>query len=810
MVSTQQQTTTPLRETDFRHYAMHYLRLVWRWKVWIAISAPLVTAGAVIYMLKFASSDPELSATVLIGVQGAPSAVTLIDYGDMDHSKSELMRTRTFLKDIVEELSLQLWLSGYLRQEIFHSVAVDSTARPGRYFFTIDGDNSDTYTISHRQGRFAPHRVLASGRLSTLEEQMLPGIKLAYDEDFLRNPHSFSFAVSSMADAIEWLYSDLKITPPDARRQIFHIEASLKGKDYPLIAEILNTIADTYVERRQLFHTRKTERMLQALQLQHDKAWQNLSVADNQLKKFRTTNPAVGLTRGTQQTVDNLIAMETSAASAKDNLEHAKELQAKFAQASGLDRVHVGEEILIFLNQQRSTSGPVLQLELQRLRAELRALEINYSSSHPVIQEKQTGIEQTLNRVIAELQSIITKSESDINQKTAHIKSLSSKLQNLPVTEMELAELEREHRISSEIYAMVLDRYNQAKISQTTEISDVYILDSAVPPIPPPRDALRVLTICLAIGMFGAFSPPVIFDMTNKTVRTEFEFRKMTPFLVLETIPHIHPAKSTRRKNRDKKQRDSSAKDKEYTKRTNVLFTSEYRNEYTKELLRTLRSKVLMLLEGEADKSMVISSLDAGAGKSTVAANLAMSVALLGKKTLLIDGDLRKGVCHQLFGVDKSPGFYHILQPHIAECSNGEDPNVTQFHLSDEQVTKKTIRSAIRSTPIESLHVIPCGAHSINSSELLSSVRFQKIKDTLSSMYEIVIFDTPPLGAVCDAAVIHESFTKYLFVVKAGETNIVHLKNKIREYPALEKKIAGVILNCGYIGSLRKYYNYLN
>ncbi|KMQ51453.1 capsular exopolysaccharide family protein EpsD [Chitinispirillum alkaliphilum] len=656
--------------------------------------------------------------------------------------------------------------------------------------------------------------MLASGRLSTLEEQMLPGIKLIYSEEFLRNPHSFSFAISSMSDAIEWLYYGLKISPPDARRQIFHIEVSLKGKDYPLIAEILNTVADAYVERRQQFQIRKTERMLQTLQVQHDKAWQNLSEADIQLKNFRTNNPTVGLTRSTQQTVDNLIAMETSVSSTRDIVENARELLAKISQASGLNRIQSGEEILVFLNQQRSTSGAVLQMELHRLRAELRTLKVNYSSSHPIIQEKQANIEHTLLKVIRELQSFISKSESEINQKTANMRNLSSKLQNLPGTEMELAELERQHRISSEIYTVVLDRYNQAKISQTIEMADVYILDYAVPPIPPPPDYMKMLAICLAVGLLGAFGPPVVFDMTNKTVRTEFELRKMAPYTVLETIPKVGPAKSSRRNKEGgeevKKQKGKSANGSYQTERADMLLTSDYRNDCTKELLRSLRSKVLMMLEPESDKSMVVSSLDAEAGKSIIAANLAMFIALQGKKTLLIDGDLRKGVCHQLFGVEKSPGFYHILKPHNPDNLNCEDENTLEIsNLTEEQVTKKTVMSAIRSTHINNLHIIPCGDHSKNSSELLSSMRFKKTKEILSSMYEVIIFDSPPLGAVCDAAVINECFPKYLFVVKAGETNIVHLKNKIGEYPALEEKIAGVVLNCGYIGSLRKYYKYL-
>lgn len=217
------------------------------------------------------------------------------------------------------------------------------------------------------------------------------------------------------------------------------------------------------------------------------------------------------------------------------------------------------------------------------------------------------------------------------------------------------------------------------------------------------------------------------------------------------------------------------------------LITSKYRDEYIKELFRSLRTKVLMGLHDLKDKSIVITSLDAGTGKSTMASNIAISVAQQSKKTILIDGDLKRGVLHEFFTKEQSPG-------------------LSDFLLSEDEITEHSVTALMKPTHVPNLSLITSGRNVTNSSELLTSDRFIHLKKELSENFEIIILDTPPLGAVTDAVVVNEIFSKYLIVVRAGVTNVVDMNRKVREYPALKQKVLGLVLNCAAVDKMLSYY----
>ncbi|MBN1982275.1 MAG: CpsD/CapB family tyrosine-protein kinase [Chitinivibrionales bacterium] len=219
------------------------------------------------------------------------------------------------------------------------------------------------------------------------------------------------------------------------------------------------------------------------------------------------------------------------------------------------------------------------------------------------------------------------------------------------------------------------------------------------------------------------------------------------------------------------------------------LITTDIKNSYVKELFRSLRAKILMGLQDSADQSVVITSLEAGAGKSTMSSNIAISCAQQGLQTLLIDGDMRCGVLHKLLYCQKSPGLSNLL--------------VKGEHLSPEAVT-----AAIQQTTVPNLSLLPCGKTVENSAELLNSAPFRLVKTMVAKKFNLIIFDSPPIGLTVDAVVVHELFSKYIVVVKAGATNIMDLLKKLNEYPRLKSKILGLVLNQASLDKKLAYYKY--
>jgi capsular exopolysaccharide synthesis family protein len=217
------------------------------------------------------------------------------------------------------------------------------------------------------------------------------------------------------------------------------------------------------------------------------------------------------------------------------------------------------------------------------------------------------------------------------------------------------------------------------------------------------------------------------------------------------------------------------------------LITEDFEEDYIKELFRSLRTKIFMRLHGIVDKSLVVTSIDANVGKSTISSNIAIAIANQNWRTVLIDGDLRCGVLHSYFDVDQRPG-------------------ISDFILSDEKVTEKSLNTIIKRTHVKDLNLITTGKYRRDSSDLLTSAKFIKTKKLLSGMFDMIILDTPPIGSVTDPFVVCDFFSRYIIVVRAGKTDIVDLKNKFKEFPAVKKKILGLVLNFTNMDKMRSYY----
>jgi succinoglycan biosynthesis transport protein ExoP len=777
-----------LREIDFGHYVRHYVALLWRWKWWIAASAPVTIGAALVVFLKISTSNPELPATVLIGME---PIVGMIDTDERPQqapeasSQTELIRSRNFLQNVVNTLSLRFKVASIPRSTVLDSVFVDSTAQPGRYSFAIDKSSRENYSLLRKSGMFGKETI-TRGKLADLTTLTLPGVFVRFNRSFLRDPRDFAFSIANIRMAVEGLYNSLSIGAPSRLERMQRnpsFSVSVAGTDYKLITAIVNTIADKYVEKNLSLRQARTRSVMEILEKQLAKAKAELEISEGRLRGFQSANPTTGLALNMQQAVTDLTEMERGTTTTNVDLVTARALQTKLVKASKKDVFETTREVLLFLNARGNTSSPVLDAELIRLLNERRELERTYDAGHPQLAQNLSAINAIVSKTISEIFSFVRAAETMQAERKTGISTLSNKMRMLPGKELELAKLMRQQQVNADIYSRILDRYNQSKVSDVVEVSDVYVMDYAVAPIPPPADPRKLLGICLALCLAVIFGPLVLIDLLTKSVRTEQELKRMLPFDILESIPPI----SRKRK----KEKGTIWTDKTSKRLDTRLIINEFKadQEYIKELFRSLRTKILHSLQLIPDKSVIITSLDAGAGKSTIAANIGIAIAQQNRKTIIIDGDLRLGTIHQFFKLEKSPGLSEFL--------------ASELPISDECVTP-----IIRQTEIPNLFIIPSGRYAVNAAELISSERFSQLKRLLSGKYEIVLCDSPPIGVAADAISISNTFSRYIIVIRAGKTNVVDLKKKIKEYPALNSQLLGLVLNCAASDSKLNYYKY--
>jgi capsular exopolysaccharide synthesis family protein len=205
------------------------------------------------------------------------------------------------------------------------------------------------------------------------------------------------------------------------------------------------------------------------------------------------------------------------------------------------------------------------------------------------------------------------------------------------------------------------------------------------------------------------------------------------------------------------------------------------------EAYRTLRTNIQFSSFDEKVKTIVVTSSGPGEGKTTTSSNLAVSLAGGGHKTILIDCDQRKPNVHKVFNLSNHTGLSNLL---IGETSFDE---------------------SIHKTEVENLYVLTAGTRPPNPSELLASIKMQRLFTSLKEKFDYIILDTPPVIMVTDAQILSKYADGCLLVVASGEAD----KNAaVKAKELLEKvnaKILGVVLNkidTSKNGYYEYYYHY--
>ena len=379
----------------------------------------------------------------------------------------------------------------------------------------------------------------------------------------------------------------------------------------------------------------------------------------------------------------------------------------------------------------------------------------------------------------AEIAGLISKGDAY----SLVIKDYEKSLESLPEKILEFARLERIRAVQEETFKFMSQKLEEARIGEASKLSKIRIIDYAIPiykPIKPKKkqNIFFGFVLALSFGVFCAFIRE-LFDNTVKSIE-QIERRGLS---ILALIPNLTSRKRGKYK--------SYKKNNKAEKLERQLITREDPKSPISEAYRSLRTSLLFSnVYNKNDKQaniILVSSSGPGEGKTTTVANLAITYANLGKKTLLIDSDLRKPVIHNVFHLDKSPG----LTNYLASDSNMND--------------------IIKQTTIDNLSIVTSGIIPPNPSELLHSKQMDIFIKQIKIDFDVILFDSPPLIAVTDAYVIMNHINQFILVVRSGVTQRGALERVLSTMEHSNKTVDGVVMNAvseqnsygsGY------YYNY--
>jgi len=217
-------------------------------------------------------------------------------------------------------------------------------------------------------------------------------------------------------------------------------------------------------------------------------------------------------------------------------------------------------------------------------------------------------------------------------------------------------------------------------------------------------------------------------------------------------------------------------------KLTELITVSEPRSPIS-EAYRTLRTNLDFASLDQALKTIVVTSAGVGEGKSTTLANLAVVSAQAGRRVILVDADLRRPTLHQVFGLSNEAGLTTMM---MAEAATAWPP--------------------LHETGIEGLSVLTSGPLPPNPAELMGSRRMEEVITTLAEQADQVFFDTPPVVAVTDAAVLATKVDGVLLVINAGKTRREYARTAVQRLQQINARLVGTVLTNVQMGAGFKGY----
>ena len=288
----------------------------------------------------------------------------------------------------------------------------------------------------------------------------------------------------------------------------------------------------------------------------------------------------------------------------------------------------------------------------------------------------------------------------------------------------------------------------------------------------------------IAVGLGVGVLLALLIEFFDNTLKTIDDIEKYN-LGILGIIPSIgDPVKKKRGRIFEKNRSNFNSSTRGLKRR---LITKENPKSPVSEAYRSLRTSMLYSTSKKDLKSILVSSAGPGEGKTTTVANLAITYANLGRRTLLVDTDLRRPVVHKVFDLVREPGVTTYLSS-----------------ATDDYA------SLIQTCEIDNLSIITAGIIPPNPSELLGSMRMTKLVKQLENDWDMVLFDSPPMIAVTDATMISKEIDQVVLIVKVGQTDKKAFHHTINNLRNINAPLGGIILNAvtskSSYGSYYYYY----
>lgn len=579
----------------------------------------------------------------------------------------------------------------------------------------------------------------------------------------------------------------------EQKRGLDFIEISAESPSPQEAALIANTYAKVYREFNLMDNRKQVTKVKEFLARQRDEKLSELVKAEEELKNYQLKGGVIELNEQARTLIENISQLEAKINAtaielsiSKENLTQFKEeLNRKDPTLSSYLENKSAEPYLLRLQQQ------IAELETQRDIALSNAKQKGLTN--PTLlkdyDDKLTDLKSKLKKSVDEYQSsILAASPEEIKTLTQKIfeeqvkyQSLSAshtqlkeffrtyekRFDSLPERTIDLARLKREQMAYEKLYLLLEEKYQGALINEQSTTGNVLQLNYArVPnrPAKPNRKLIVLIGFILGLGLGVGYA--LVMNYFDRRVKSPEDIEGKNINL-LGWVPMVDTISDNGKKGTE-------------------FIIANKTDSVASEAFKAIRTRIrYSMIEGEA-KTILITSSAPSEGKTTVAVNLAGSFALANKRTVIIDCDLRKPRVHSIFNQKRFPGF------------------------TDYFVGRATYEEIERKTELDNLSIITAGTIPPNPSEILDSRGMKSFLKKLSTDFDIVVLDSPPVLTVTDSEILSRLVDETILVVSANQTDIDLMDKAVALLKrGEESSFVGALLNNFEIqSSYGSYYKY--
>ncbi len=730
------------------NYKKYLIYLLSNW-YWLLLS--VVIAVGAIYLMNQTSQKKYRVETSLIfrensnsggsSGEGTIASINLMDNQLNIQDDITRMQSSKIIRSTLEKLDFNI---AYFKEGRFYDQELYKSAP-----FRVDTDDD------YRRFGFPVHiELLSDSRYKVIiDEDFYAEYTLQYGQQFSKHGLSFRlyknpeytgsmnkdgryYFVKHRTKTLTNAYQGkLTITPERENKQV--VKLSLTGRVPEKEADFLNALIDTYQEYKLTQITANANSSIQFINQQIEMIDDRLVRYENQLQRMRRQNSSLGqgslgenAQSGSSSSTNQLSRLENRKLKLQEDKEYFSSLEKKIKANRSIDSIFLPRSI-----EEEVPRISQLLDEMSTIQQEINTLSDNVESSHPHYKELQSRYEEQKESLATRLSLYIDNLDKTLEKINERISGLEQKMPSLPAKERRYREIQRRIEQNEDLLASLSQKKMEFEIRKSSKTANFEVLEPARPEdaASPQSNSKMYYVMALFMGLAFPVSILLIRKSNFSKIQEKEEIQNYT------SIPILHALGQNRFN-------------------TN-LPTYHYPQSPIADSFRYIRTNLLFHLRSYYHKIVTISSMVSGEGKSFVTANLGTILAMGGFKTVIVSADIRKPTLQKIFSIHNKEG------------------------LSEYLLNNFNHENLIHPTSVDNLYLMPPGKNVSNSGDLFAPNKIETLLDYLSTRFEFILFDSPPISMVPESIIIGERSYCNIFVLRHNYTpkNIIQSLNEINQ-----------------------------